>query len=221
MSGTLANSPNVEFLPDGHIQRLLDALDWFLMAMVEQARREGEVVTRTASPGRGRNRALSNISGFGAGSQNDIVAQLKLLLEDVFALHVKTKGFHHNIVSPQSRDYRRLLGEQADEIFAMTQGVAGRIRNLGGATTHSRRPLDRETEDIAENFGSMEPPRMLRELREDNAALIMHMIQVYDICDDANDVATTNVLQIWIDETQRRVWFLGDTNERRDSGVVH
>ena len=193
---------------------------WLRRLRSVHTRHSGEVVTKANEPGKRCNRAPGTISAFRAESLYNILAQLEVLLGDVFALHVKTKGLQNRIASLYSPDYRRLLGEQADQILAMTHRIAGRIRNLGGTKTHSTRPSDREIEGIAGSPGSSESPGLLRELREDNASLIMRMTQLYDLCDDTNDLATADFLQIWIDETQRRVWFLGDTGERRRFGIV-
>lgn len=176
-------------------------------SIVPLASAEGEAVTQANQPDKRRNRSLGVVSAFQAESLNTILVQLKVLLTDGFSLHAKTSCFHSHAASLYSADYRRLLKEQADQIFAMTRGIVATIRNLGGRATA------RENEDIAKEPQPAELGIMFRELREDNAALMMRMIQLYDLCDDTNDLATAESLQTWIDETQRRVWFLGDTSE--------
>jgi len=138
----------------------------------------------------------------------NITAELNVLLADVFALYLKTKNFHWHVSGPHFRDYHLLLDEQGDQIFAMTDDIAERVRKLGGSTIRSIGHIAR-LKHIADNDAVyVEPKDMLSELREDNQALIGRMIEVHDLCDEANDVATTSVLETWIDESQRRVWFL-------------
>jgi len=141
------------------------------------------------------------------GVQN-ITAELNVLLADVFALYLKTKNFHWHASGPHFRDYHLLLDEQSDQIFAMTDDIAERVRKLGGTTIRSIGHIARLKHVADNDAGYVEPQDMLSELREDNQALIGRMIEIYDLCDEANDVATASVLETWIDETQRRVWFL-------------
>ena len=141
-------------------------------------------------------------------SVQDITAELNVLLADVFALYLKTKNFHWHVTGPHFRDYHLLLDEQGDRIFAMTDDIAERVRKLGGTTIRSIGHIAR-LKHVADNDAEyVEPQGMLSELRDDNQALIGRMIEIHDLCDDANDVATASVLETWIDETQRRVWFL-------------
>lgn len=141
-------------------------------------------------------------------SVQDITAELNVLLADVFALYLKTKNFHWHVTGPHFRDYHLLLDEQGDRIFAMTDDIAERVRKLGGTTIRSIGHIAR-LKHVADNDTEyVEPQGMLSELRDDNQALIGRMIEIHDLCDDANDVATASVLETWIDETQRRVWFL-------------
>lgn len=141
-------------------------------------------------------------------SAQNITAELNVLLADVFALYLKTKNFHWHVSGPHFRDYHLLLDEQGDQIFAMTDDIAERVRKLGGSTIRSIGHIAR-LKHIADNDAVyVEPKDMLSELREDNQAIIGRMIEVHDLCDEANDVATASVLETWIDETQRRVWFL-------------
>ena len=141
------------------------------------------------------------------GVQN-ITAELNVLLADVFALYLKTKNFHWHVSGPHFRDYHLLLDEQGDQIFAMTDDIAERVRKLGGTTIRSIGHIARLKHVADNDAGYVDPQDMLSELREDNQALIGRMIEIYDLCDEANDVATASVLETWIDETQRRVWFL-------------
>jgi starvation-inducible DNA-binding protein len=141
-------------------------------------------------------------------SVQNITAELNVLLADVFGLYVKTKNFHWHVSGPHFRDYHLLLDEQGDQIFAMTDVIAERVRKLGGTTIRSIGHIARLKHVADNDAGYVEPQDMLSELREDNQALVGRMIEVHDLCGDANDVATASVLENWIDETQRRVWFL-------------
>ena len=141
------------------------------------------------------------------GVQN-ITAELNVLLADVFALYLKTKNFHWHVSGPHFRDYHLLLDEQGDQIFAMTDDIAERVRKVGGTTIRSIGHIARLKHVADNDAGYVEPQDMLSELREDNQTLMGRMIEIHDLCGDANDVATSSVLENWIDATQRRVWFL-------------
>ena len=141
-------------------------------------------------------------------SVQNITAELNVLLADVFALYLKTKNFHWHVSGPHFRDYHLLLDEQGDQIFAMTDDIAERVRKLGGTTIRSIGHIARLKHVADNDAGYVEPQDMLSELREDNQALIGRMIEIHDLCNEANDVATASVLETWIDETERRVWFL-------------
>lgn len=138
----------------------------------------------------------------------DIAGGLNALLADVFSLYLKTKNFHWHITGPHFRDYHLLLDEQAEQIFAMTDDIAERVRKIGGTTIRSIGHVAR-LQRLADNDADfVDPADMLSELREDNKALVTSMLAAHDLCDDANDVATASLLETWIDEAQRRIWFL-------------
>ena len=141
-------------------------------------------------------------------SVKNITAELNVLLADVFALYLKTKNFHWHVSGPHFRDYHLLLDEQGDQILAMTDNIAERVRKLGGTTIRSIGHIARLKHVADNDVVYVEPQDMLSELREDNQALMGRMIEIHDLCGDANDVATVSVLENWIDETQRRIWFL-------------
>ena len=155
-----------------------------------------------------REAALRTPTLLGPESVQNITAELNVVLADVFALYLKTKNFHWHVSGSHFRDYHLLLDEQGDQIFAMTDVIAERVRKLGGTTIRSIGHIARLKHVADNDAGYVEPPDMLSELREDNQALIGRMIEIHDLCDEANDVATASVLETWIDETQRRVWFL-------------
>ena len=157
---------------------------------------------------------LANPTDIDRQSVKDISGALNALLADVFALYLKTKNFHWHMSGPHFRDYHLLLDEHADQIFAMTDEIAERVRKIGGVTIRSIGHIAR-LQRIADNDADyVEPADMLSELREDERALVMRMRAVHSLCDDAGDVATASVLENWIDQAQRRVWFLFETTRR-------
>jgi starvation-inducible DNA-binding protein len=138
----------------------------------------------------------------------DISQALTVLLSDVFALYLKTKNFHWHMSGPHFRDYHLMLDEQSDQIFSMTDAIAERARKLGGTTVRSIghvSRLQRIVDNDAEHVG---PFDMIAELREDNAVLTQSMRQVHTLCDERGDVATASLLENWIDESEKRIWFL-------------
>ena len=162
-----------------------------------------------------RREALKTPSTLGAEAVKNITGGLNALLADVFALYIKTKNFHWHASGPHFRDYHLLLDEHAAQIFAMTDDIAERVRKIGGVTVRSighiarlQRISDNDTEYV-------DPLDMLAELREDNQALLASMREVHDLCDEENDVATTSMLEVWIDQTERRIWFLFETGRTR------
>jgi starvation-inducible DNA-binding protein len=149
-----------------------------------------------------------------ADASRDISAALAGLLADVFALYVKTKNFHWHMSGPHFRDYHLLLDEQGEQIFAMTDPIAERARKIGGTTLRSIGHIAR-LKRIADNDAEfVEPQDMLAELREDNLRLTSAMRQVHNTCDEYGDVATASLLEVWIDETERRTWFLYEATRR-------
>jgi starvation-inducible DNA-binding protein len=151
---------------------------------------------------------LSPPSGFGANATRDIAAALNVVLADVFALYLKTKNFHWHMSGPHFRDYHLLLDEQSDQIFAMTDVLAERVRKIGGLTLHSIGEISRTQRVLDNDAPYVEPQDMLAELRDDNSELAKHMRTAHEICDEHGDVASTSQLEVYIDETERRTWFL-------------
>ena len=143
-----------------------------------------------------------------ANAVRDIPAALRALLADVFALYLKTKNFHWHKSGSHFRDYHLLLDEQSDQIFAMTDGIAERARKIGGTTIRSIGHIGREQRILDNDANYVEPQDMLAELRSDNQQLTTEMRRVHELCDEYGDVATASVLENWIDEAERRVWFL-------------
>jgi starvation-inducible DNA-binding protein len=162
-----------------------------------------------------RKAPLSTPSDIRPEAAKDISGGLNALLADVFALYLKTKNFHWHMSGPHFRDYHLLLDEQAEQIFAMTDDIAERVRKIGGTTIRSIAHIAR-LQRVADNDAEfVDPGDMLAELAEDNKGLVISMLAAHDLCDDASDVATASLLENWIDETQRRVWFLFESTRRR------
>jgi starvation-inducible DNA-binding protein len=138
----------------------------------------------------------------------DIPAALRALLADVFALYLKTKNFHWHMSGSHFRDYHLLLDEQSDQIFAITDDIAERARKIGGTTIRSTGQIAREQRILDNDADYVDPQDMLAELRSDNQQLTREMRRVHELCDEYGDVATASLLENWIDEAERRVWFL-------------
>lgn len=147
-------------------------------------------------------------------SAKDVTGALNALLADVFALYIKTKNFHWHMSGPHFRDYHLLLDEHSDQIFAMTDDIAERVRKIGGTTIHSIGQIAR-LKRVADNDAEyVTPEDMLAELHEDEMALAERMLSAHTLCDDADDVATTSLIENWIDQTQRRAWFLFEATRK-------
>jgi starvation-inducible DNA-binding protein len=138
----------------------------------------------------------------------DIPAALRALLADVFAVYLKTKNFHWHMSGSHFRDYHLMLDEQSEQIFAITDDIAERARKMGGTTIRSTGQIAREQRILDNDADYVEPQDMLAELRSDNQQLTAEMRRVHELCDDYGDVATASLLENWIDEAERRVWFL-------------
>src|SRR6201984_1611906 len=137
-----------------------------------------------------------------------IADELRKLLADMFALYLKTKNFHWHVSGPHFRDYHLLLDEHGDQIFATTDAIAERVRKLGGTTMRSIGQITRLQRIKDNDADFVTPMDMLAELREDNKQLTSSMRETHDLCDEHGDVATASLLEIWIDEAERRTWFL-------------
>ncbi|HZP70719.1 MAG TPA: DNA starvation/stationary phase protection protein [Pseudolabrys sp.] len=144
----------------------------------------------------------------GTAATKDIAAALNALLADTFALYLKTKNFHWHVSGPHFRDYHLLLDEQADQIFATTDVIAERVRKIGASTLRSIGDIGRR-QRIADNDAPyVDPQDMLAELRDDNRRFITALREAHNVCEEHNDVATASLLEVFIDEAERRVWFL-------------
>ena len=155
-----------------------------------------------------RTAPLATPTSLSANAVRDVSAALTTLLADVFALYLKTKNFHWHMSGPHFRDYHLLLDDQGDQIFAITDPMAERVRKLGGTTLRSIGHAKRIQRILDNDADYVTPLDMLAELRDDNAQLTLRMREVHSLCDEAGDVATASLLENWIDEAERRVWFL-------------
>lgn len=155
-----------------------------------------------------RKSPLVTPTDLGQEAVKNISGALNALLADVFALYLKTKNFHWHLSGPHFRDYHLLFDEQAGQIFAITDDIAERVRKVGGSTIHSIGHISR-LQRLADNDADyVDAQDMLSELREDNKALVASMLEVHELCSEEKDVATASLLENWIDEGQRRIWFL-------------
>ncbi|WP_019170760.1 Dps family protein [Pseudaminobacter salicylatoxidans] len=161
-----------------------------------------------------RKSPLTTPTGLGDNARRDVTAALNTLLADVFALYMKTKNFHWHMSGPHFRDYHLMLDEHSEQIFGMTDVLAERARKLGGTTLHSIGHIARLQRIQDNDADFVTPEDMLSELREDNEQLIAAMREVHDTCDEANDVATASVLENYIDEAERRAWFLFEATRK-------
>jgi len=175
------------------------------MAMSESKNRE--LRRRRAAP-------LVTPTDLGAKASADIAAGMNAVLADVFALYLKTKNFHWHMSGPHFRDYHLLLDEQADQLYGMTDPIAERIRKVGGPTLRSIGHIAR-LQRIKDNDAEyVEPLDMLAELREDNQSLAERLREVHEVVDDVRDIATASLIENWIDETEKRTWFLFEASRR-------
>ncbi|MGO8792572.1 MAG: Dps family protein [Terriglobia bacterium] len=153
----------------------------------------------------------------GTAATKDIAGAMNAILADVFALYVKTKNFHWHLSGPHFRDYHLLLDEQGDQLFAMTDPIAERIRKVGGSTLRSIGHIAR-LQRISDNDAEyVEPEDMLAELCEDNKSLAARLREAHGVCEEHGDIATTSLIEVWIDETERRTWFLFEASRHADS----
>ena len=169
-----------------------------------------KVAARRAAP-------LVTPTDLSTGATKDISGGMNAILADVFALYFKTKNFHWHMSGPHFRDYHLLLDDQSDQIYAMADPIAERIRKVGGFTIRSVGHISR-LQRIKDNDAEyVEPLDMLAELREDNKMLAARLREVHDVCDENRDIATASLIENWIDETERRTWFLFEASRSGDA----
>ena len=149
----------------------------------------------------------------------DIAGGMNAILADVFALYFKTKNFHWHLSGPHFRDYHLMLDEQADQLYAMSDPIAERVRKVGGTTVRSVGHIARLQRIRDNDADYVDAPDMLAELREDNQVLAARLREVHSVCDEHRDIASASLIEVWIDEAERRTWFLFESSRRGDSGA--
>jgi starvation-inducible DNA-binding protein len=164
-----------------------------------------------------RKAPLATPSDLTRGATKDITGAMNAILADVFALYIKTKNFHWHMSGPHFRDYHLLLDDQADQIYAMTDPIAERVRKLGGTTLRSIGHIARTQRLLDNDADYVEPLDLLAELREDNKTLVARLREAHNVVDEHRDIATASLIEVWIDETERRAWFLFEASRDGDS----
>jgi starvation-inducible DNA-binding protein len=159
---------------------------------------------------------LATPTDLGSDAVRDLSGALTTLVADMFALYVKTKNFHWHVSGPHFRDYHLLLDEQGDEIFATTDAIAERVRKIGGTTLRSIGQIGKLQRIFDNDADYVTPLDMLAELREDNLQLTRSMRGTHDLCEKYNDVATASLIEVWIDEAERRTWFLYEASRHAE-----
>jgi starvation-inducible DNA-binding protein len=164
-----------------------------------------------------RDAPLFTPSDLTPAATKEVSGAMNAMLADVFALYLKTKNFHWHLSGPHFRDYHLLLDEQADQLFAMTDPIAERVRKIGGLTLRSIGHIARLQRVDDNDAEFVEPSDMLAELREDNKTLAARLREAHNVCEEHRDLATASLIEVWIDETERRTWFLFEAARRGDS----
>src|SRR5271156_5561303 len=181
------------------------------MTTKNDPKKQDELMHRREAP-------LITPTDLGAEASKNIAGGMNGILADVFALWFKTKNFHWHMSGPHFRDYHLLLDEQADQLYEMTDPIAERIRKTGGSTLRSVGHVAR-IQHIKDNDAEyVDPLDMLAELREDNMTLAARLREAHDVVDEMRDIATASLIENWIDETERRTWFLFESSRRGDPG---
>jgi starvation-inducible DNA-binding protein len=171
--------------------------------------------TKTAELRQKRDIPLTVPTDLTRSAVKDIVGAMNAILADVFALYLKTKNFHWHMSGPHFRDYHLLLDEHSDQLYAMTDPIAERIRKLGGLTIKSIGQIARIQRVLDNDADYVDPADMVAELAEDNQTLAARLREAHNVCDEHRDVATASLIEVWIDETERRTWFLTEIKRGR------
>jgi len=177
--------------------------------MAKSIPRKAELVHRRDAP-------LETRTDLTREATRDISGAMNAILADVFALYLKTKNFHWHMSGHHFRDYHLLLDEHAEQLFAMTDVIAERVRKIGGITLHSIGEIARTQRVLDNDAEYVEPLDMLAELMDDNKTLAARLREAHNVCDEDRDVATASLIEVWIDETERRTWFLFEATRRRN-----
>ena len=171
--------------------------------------------TKTAELRQKRDIPLTVPTDLTRSAVKDIAGAMNAILADVFALYLKTKNFHWHMSGPHFRDYHLLLDEHGDQLYAMTDPIAERIRKLGQLTIKSIGHIARIQRVLDNDADYVDPEDMIAELAEDNQTLAARLREAHNVCDEDRDVATASLIEVWIDETERRTWFLTEIKRGR------
>jgi starvation-inducible DNA-binding protein len=171
-------------------------------------------MTKMAELRQRRDAPLATPTDLTRSATKDITGAMNAILADVFALYLKTKNFHWHMSGPHFRDYHLLLDEQAEQLFAMTDPIAERVRKLGGLTIKSISHISRLQRVLDNDADYVDPPDMIAELADDNKTLAARLREAHNVTEEHRDVATTSLIEVWIDETERRTWFLTEVTRR-------
>jgi starvation-inducible DNA-binding protein len=180
------------------------------MTTTAEMKKRQEVTARRDAP-------LVTPTDLTRAATKEVSGAMNAILADVLALYLKTKNFHWHMSGPHFRDYHLLLDEQAEQIFAMTDPIAERVRKIGGLTLRSIGHVARLQRVQDNDAEFVEPSDMLAELREDNKTLAASLREAHNVCEEHRDLATASLIEAWIDETERRTWFLFESDRRGDS----
>src|SRR5213595_2852902 len=172
--------------------------------------------TKTAELRQRRDVPLAVPTDLTRSAVKDIAGAMNAILADVFALYLKTKNFHWHMSGRHFRDYHLLLDEHSDQLYAMTDPIAERIRKIGGLTLRSIGRIARTQRVLDNDAEYVEPLDMLAELAEDNRTMTARLREAHNVCEEHRDVATTSLIEVWIDETERRTWFLFEATRREN-----
>jgi starvation-inducible DNA-binding protein len=164
--------------------------------------------TKTAELRQKRDIPLTVPTDLTRSAVKDIAGAMNAILADVFALYLKTKNFHWHMSGRHFRDYHLLLDEHSDQLYAMTDPIAERVRKLGGLTIKSIGQISRIQRVLDNDADYVDPEDMIAELAEDNQTLAVRLREAHNVCDEHRDVATASLIEVWIDETERRTCFL-------------
>ncbi len=170
--------------------------------------------TRTNELGQRLRAPVATPTDLLAEATRDIAGAMNAVLADVFALYLKTKNFHWHLSGPHFRDYHLMFDEHADQLFAMTDSVAERVRKIGGSTIKSIGQIARLQRVLDNDADYVDPEDMLAELCEDNKVLAARLREAHNVCDEYRDFPTASLIENWIDETERRTWFLFEAGRR-------
>ena len=163
-----------------------------------------------------RDAPLATPTDLTRSATKDIAGAMNAILADVFALYLKTKNFHWHMSGPHFRDYHLLLDEHGDQLFAMTDPIAERVRKIGGLTLRSIDHISRTQRVLDNDAEYIEPLDMIAELADDNKTLGARLRETHNVCDKHRDVATASLIEVWINETERRTWFLSEIKRGRN-----